>query len=131
MNLPQAIEEAIAGTRAKVRLGYPWWLRPWLMRDVAGITLGRRIYLDATAAPESMERLLRHELVHVRQIDRLGLLLFYWRYLSEFARHLLRVRSVSHAYSMISFEREAFAGERGPADSRQPTTDNPSATARL
>lgn len=131
MNLPQAIEDAIAGTRTKIRLGYPWWLRPWLLRDIAGITLGRRIYLDATAAPDSIERLLRHELVHVQQIDRLGLLVFYWRYLTEFARHFLRVRSVSHAYALISFEREAFAGERGPADDRQLTTDDPSAMPRL
>ena len=111
MNLPRAIEEAIVETRAKVRGGYPWWLRPWMMRDMVGITLGRRIYLDAKAAPESIERLLLHELAHVRQINRLGLFVFYWRYVSEFARHFRRERSVRRAYTMISFEREAYAAE--------------------
>lgn len=111
MNLPRAIEEAIADARAQVRMDYPWWLRPWLMRDVVGITLGRRIYLNGRAAPESLERLLRHELAHVRQINRLGLLVFYWRYLAEFGRHYWHVRSIGRAYALISFEREAVAAE--------------------
>lgn len=111
MNLPQAIEEAIADARAKVRMSYPWWLRPWLMRDVIGITLGRRIYLNGNAAQHKLERLLRHELAHVRQINRLGLFRFYWRYLSEFARHYWHVRSIGQAYALISFEREAVAAE--------------------
>jgi hypothetical protein len=102
MNLPR---------NAKVRVGYPWWLKPWLMKDVIGITLGRRIYLSARAAPASVERLLRHELVHIEQINRLGLIRFYWRYLYEFARHFWRVRSIGKAYAMISFEREACAAE--------------------
>jgi hypothetical protein len=113
MNLPRSIEDSIAEARARVRVGYPWWLRPWLMRDVIGITLGRRIYLSARAAPASVEKLLRHELAHVRQINRLGLFVFYWRYLREFGRHFWRVRSIGRAYAMISFEREALAEEQG------------------
>jgi hypothetical protein len=109
--LPRAIEDAIADCQAKVCTGYPWWLRPWLMRDVIGITLGRRIYLSGKAAPASVERLLRHELAHVRQINRLGLLTFYWRYVAEFARHFWHVRSIGKAYALISFEREAVAAE--------------------
>ncbi|HEU4887378.1 MAG TPA: DUF4157 domain-containing protein [Thermoanaerobaculia bacterium] len=105
------MEDAIADTRAKVCMSYPWWLRPWLMRDVVGITLGRRIYLNGKAAPATLERLLRHELVHVRQINRLGLFVFYWRYVSEFARHFWHVRSIGRAYALISFEREACAAE--------------------
>lgn len=118
MNLPQAIEATVTEVRAKVRMGYPWWLRPWLMRDVVAITLGRRIYLNARAAPVSVERLLRHELAHVRQINRLGLLVFYWRYVAEFARHYRHVRSVHRAYEMISFEREAVAAEEAVGSSQ-------------
>ena len=113
MNLPRALEDAIGDARAKVRMSFPWWLRPWLMRDVIGITLGRRIYLNGKAAPATIERLLRHELAHVRQINRIGLFVFYWRYVSEFARHWWHVRSISRAYALISFEREAMAAERG------------------
>lgn len=113
MNLPRAIEESISQARARVRVGYPWWLRPLLMRDVAAITLGRRIYLKPDLRPTSLERLLRHELAHVRQIERLGLLVFYWKYVAEFAYHLWRVRSMSRAYRLISFEVEANAAEEG------------------
>jgi hypothetical protein len=111
MNLPRAIEDAVADARAKVRLGYPWWLRFFLMRDVIAITLGRRVYVSTRVAEARLERLLRHELAHVRQVNRLGLFVFYWRYLAEFARHFWRERSLNRAYAMISFEREAVAAE--------------------
>jgi len=114
MKLTAATEERIAETGARVRLGYPWWLRPWLARDVIAITLGRRIYLSAAMAARSedyVERLLRHELAHVRQVLALGLPRFLWRYTTEFFRHLRRVRSVQAAYAQISFEIEARAEE--------------------
>src|SRR5687768_6699623 len=119
MNLPQAVAQvavdtlvdAIVDARAKVRHGYPWWLKPWLMKDVVAITLGRRIYLGAQIRPSSIERLLRHELAHVRQVNRLGIIGFYCSYLAEFARHFRKVRSISGAYALISFEQEAMAAE--------------------
>ena len=64
-------------------MGYPWWLRFFLMKGVAGITLGRRIYVAPQISGRALERLIRHELAHVRQIGRHGLLVFYWRYLVE------------------------------------------------
>ncbi len=119
-NLPEsvlsAIETAIAESRARVRVGYPWWLRPWLARDVIAITLGRRIYLSGKATARSsayLERLLRHELAHVRQVNRHGLIPFLVRYIAEFVRLLLRERSVNEAYRKISFEVEAKAAEEG------------------
>ena len=96
---------------AKIRVGYPWWLSPFLMKDVAAITLGRRIYVRAGIAESSMERLVRHELAHVRQIERHGLFGFYYLYVAEFVRHFRRVRSIHRAYAMISFEIEAVAAE--------------------
>ena len=119
-NLPQAVIDAVADVlvdaivdaRMEVRHGYPWWLRPWLMGDVVAITLGRRVYLSARVKPTSIERLLRHELVHVCPVNRYGLFGFYWRYLAEFARHFRTVRSINRAYTMISFEQEAVAAER-------------------
>lgn len=111
MELPEPLARTVAASRAKVRFGYPRWLGLLLMKDVVAITLGRRIYIRANVARGSLERLLRHELAHVRQVERYGLLGFYARYLAEFARHFRRVRSVSRAYSLISFEREAVAAE--------------------
>ena len=111
MNLSSDIERAIADVRARVRFRYPWWLRPFLLRGVAGITLGRRIYLDATVADENIERFLRHELAHVRQINRVGLVRFYWRYLVEYFQLRRRGLSPAEAYRNISFEMEAAAAE--------------------
>ena len=111
---PEGLREVIGAARARVRLGYPWWLRPWLARDVIAITLGRRIYLSARTASmqqASLERLLRHELAHVRQVERLGLVVFLWRYVAEFLRHLRTERSVQRAYNRISFEIEAVRAE--------------------
>lgn len=114
MSFPPAIEQAIADAHAIVRVGFPRWLRPWLARDVAAITLGRRIYLRpdvAARAPAALGRLLRHELVHVRQVHRHGLFVFLWRYVTEFLGHFWRERSVAKAYRCISFEVEAWAEE--------------------
>jgi hypothetical protein len=108
MSLPAAITEA----HAKVRHGYPWWLRLFLVRGVAAITIGRRIYVAADVAEQHLEQLLRHELVHVQQIARLGALRFYWRYLAEFVALRRRGLSAAEAYRNISFEMEALAAEK-------------------
>lgn len=105
---------AIVAAGAKIRVGYPWWLRLFLLRDVLGITLGRRIYLSAGIAErpfEEIARLVRHELVHVRQAARLGLPLFFWRYAAEYVRNVRRGLRGWEAYRNISFEREAEAAE--------------------
>jgi hypothetical protein len=113
---PAGLADAVNSAKARVSVGYPWWLRPWLAHDVIAITLGRRIYLSAkTAAMKeaSLERLLRHELAHVRQVERLGLIIFLWRYVTEFIGHLRKERSFQRAYSLISFEIEAVEAEQG------------------
>lgn len=108
------MQQRIADAGARIRVGYPWWLRPWLMSDVVAITLGKTIYVSQRAAERSSERLgrlLRHELVHVRQMNEHGFLRFLWRYSVEFCRHFLRERDVTRAYRLISFEAEAWAEE--------------------
>jgi len=54
---------------------------------------------------------LRHELAHVRQVERHGLIGFLVRYVSEYARNYARMRNGAAAYSAISFEIEARAAE--------------------
>jgi hypothetical protein len=119
LTLPPTLEPLVAETRARVRLGFPWWLRPWLAGNVAAITLGRTIFVSehvAQRTPAYVERLLRHELTHVRQVLRHGVVTFLILYVSEFVRHLMRVRSFEEAYRRISFEVEAEAAEE---DARQ------------
>jgi len=98
---------------AVVRVGYPWWLRLFVHRNVAAITLGRRIYI----AEEATEAILRHELVHVRQAGELGLVRFLWRYVAEYVRNRWRGMAHDDAYRAISFEVEAFLAERDQSDS--------------
>ena len=95
-------------TEAIIRVGYPWWLRPFLHRGTIAITFGRRIYV---ADGHATDALLRHELVHVSQAGELGLLRFVWRYVAEYVRNRRRGMSPHDAYRAISFEAEAFAAE--------------------
>ncbi len=109
MNLPPDLQQSVDQTRAIVRFDFPWWLRPFLMRGVAGITLGRRIYLHSGVA--DVWRLLRHELVHVRQIERLGAMRFYSTYVREYVHNRRWGLPPSEAYRRISLEIQAFAAE--------------------
>jgi hypothetical protein len=51
---------------------------------------------------------LRHELIHVRQVRQIGWFRFYLSYLLEYSRHLWRLRDHYEAYLAISYEAEAF-----------------------
>jgi hypothetical protein len=93
---------------ARIRIGFPFWLRPFLQRGVAAITLGRRVYVAKEVAEADLPRVLRHELVHVRQIEQLGALRFYWRYLREYVANRRAGMPAGEAYRRISFEQEAL-----------------------
>ena len=111
MSLPDHLRLAADAARARLRVGYPWWLRLFLLRGVAGITLGRRIFIAPHVAGSQLERLVRHELAHVRQIARVGLIRFYWRYAVEYLRNRRMGMSSVAAYRNITFEKEAFEAE--------------------
>ena len=100
------------GVRIRVRTGFPLWLRLVLWSEVKGITLGRRIYLAEGIEGGALDRLLRHELEHARQIDRIGLATFLFRYLREYFAGRLAGLSHRSAYYGISFEKEAREAER-------------------
>ena len=112
MRLPDTLQETVIETGARIRDTFPWWLRPFLQRGVVAITLGRRIYLSAAIAESHIEPLLRHELVHVRQIAQLGFFRFYLRYAAEYISLRRQGLSPTEAYRNISFEVEALAAEK-------------------
>ena len=101
----------ITASGARIR-PLPPWLRLFLARGVIAITLGRRVYIAASVAEGEIEQLVRHELVHVGQIARLGMVRFYWRYIREYVSLRRRGFSSAEAYQRISFEVEAFAAEK-------------------
>ncbi len=110
MNLSPELQRAIGDARATVRIGYPRWLRPLLFRNVVAITIGRRIWIAPGIG--EVEALIRHELMHVEQMSRLGVVRFLWDYAGQYLRNRRRGMSHGQAYLAISFEVEAFAAER-------------------
>src|SRR5256885_7061012 len=107
MKLLPATESAVRTAEAKLRYGFPFWMRPFLYRGVIALTLGRTIYVATDAV--DIDRLIRHELAHVKQVARLGLLRFLFRYVGEYVGNRRRGLQASEAYRRISFEEEAFA----------------------
>lgn len=100
-----------------IRYGFPFWLRPFIRNGVAGITIGGRVYLDPAVADMPVDRIVsivRHEVVHVNQYQRHGLVRFLLRYGFEYLRNRLRGLRGYEAYREISFEKEAFAEELMP-----------------
>ncbi|HEX7166739.1 MAG TPA: hypothetical protein VF230_07150 [Acidimicrobiales bacterium] len=84
-----------------------WWL--WVggpvPPGVAAIAIGPVVSVRARFAGD--ERLLRHELVHVRQWRELGALLFVVRYVGPYLRWRLRGYPHWAAYRRIPLEVEA------------------------
>lgn len=113
---PRQVEEwsALFGDSAKLRVGYPRWLSPFLQKGVIAITLGRTVYVSERMLQKGereLNRTLRHELAHVRQVARLGLVRFLYRYLREYVSLRRGGMKSFEAYEAISFEREARAAE--------------------
>ena len=97
----------------------------WLtgLAGVDAITLGRHVLVapgrlnGAGGARAVAGRLLAHEVAHLLQAERAGLVPFLLAYLWEYVRGMRRAPrwdAAAHwrAYSEISFEREARAAER-------------------
>jgi len=92
-------------------------MRLFLPGNVVAITLGRRIWIAPELTDAQRELVLRHEMVHVRQMARLGVIVFLARYLGEYVGNRFRGMGHDGAYRAISFEREAFAAEKPGAGS--------------
>jgi hypothetical protein len=90
----------------KLRLRYEHWIPRRL--GVRAIVLYPYVLFSGGRA-EVGPLLLRHEMIHVRQVRRSGWLRFYARYLKEYFFFRLRGNSGPEAYRKISFEDEAYA----------------------
>jgi hypothetical protein len=87
------------------RDGYWLWVGGPVPPGSSAITLGPVISIRRRAADD--QRLLRHELVHVRQWRRLGLVGFLVRYLGAYARWRWHGYSHRAAYRRVPLEVEA------------------------
>lgn len=98
----------------RLHRGFPWWLGIVLVRGTLAITIGRRIYLGErllSRGPEEIETIVAHELEHVRQFARLGVVRFAWLYARDYVRNRRRGMSAYEAYEAIPFEVEARVAE--------------------
>src|SRR5688572_12437447 len=77
-----------------------------LVRRYSGMVVGRTILFKDGEA-EITPALLRHELVHIEQIDRHGMARFYLIYFRDYLVNLWRLRDHDAAYRHIRFEKEA------------------------
>ena len=105
---------AIGERAARIRIGFPFWLAPFMARNVLAITLGRRIYLSRHLMETGRERLeatLRHELEHVRQVQQHGFIRFLCIYLRDYVQLRRQGLSSAVAYAAIPFEIEAKEAE--------------------
>ena len=78
--------------------------------DVVGVTLGNRIFFGE----EPGFTLLKHEMIHVGQYARLGLVGFLMRYFGDLLVQFIKWRSIKIAYRNISLEVEAYARQGEP-----------------
>ena len=87
------------------RDGYWLWVGGPVPRGAAGITIGPVV--SVRRGKETSTRLLRHELVHVEQYRRYGVLGFLRRYMAAYLRWRLRGYGHWAAYRRIPFEASA------------------------
>jgi len=80
---------------------------PFLTPGTGGMTLGRHILLIDDTDRSGRSMLMAHELVHVRQFAQAGRVRFLVRYLRDYFRRLIRLRSHQAAYLAIPAEIEA------------------------
>ena len=84
-----------------------------LLRRYSAIVLGRRCYVKSDQASQ---QLIRHALIHQEQMDRHGVVGFYFIYLRDYGNNLIKYRNHDEAYAHIPFEIEAYTREREPED---------------
>jgi len=103
------------------RDGYRLWIGGPVPKGSAGITLGSTVIVRD--GHEGSQYLIRHELVHVRQWRRHGVLGFGVRYLGAYTVWRVRLKGHHGAYHRIPLEIEADWVARRSLATAVPETD--------
>lgn len=85
---------------------------PWLPGPYRGMTIGTLILMRGDLLDRGINRVVAHELVHVRQYMEYGKLGFWFRYLKDFFTLYIGAWDWDNAYRSIGFEAEAYALDR-------------------
>lgn len=99
-------------SRQSPRIRYHHWIfKLPFVRRYRGMVIARTI-LFKDSETEIAPALLRHEMVHLEQIDRHGMARFYLIYFWDYLANLWRLCDHDAAYRHIRFEREACEREQ-------------------
>jgi hypothetical protein len=92
-----------------------WLFKLPLARRYRGMVLGRTI-LFKDGESDIPSALLRHELIHLEQIECHGVARFYLIYVCDYLANRWRFRDHDTAYRNIRFEKEAYEREERGGD---------------
>jgi hypothetical protein len=84
-----------------------WLFKLPLIRNYSAICIGRTIYFR-DAKEDISPVLMKHEMVHIEQMDRVGIVSFYLIYIRDYVKNLIKYRDHWKAYYNIPFELEAY-----------------------
>lgn len=87
-----------------------WLFRFWPLKHYAAITLPWGVYFRDSLMDVDL-RIFTHEQVHLEQIQKVGVIRFYFQYVIEYIGNLFKYRNHDQAYRNISFEKEAYESE--------------------
>jgi len=82
----------------------------WPLKHYAAIVIGRHC-LTKYAPTEMPEYVIRHELIHQKQMDRHGIVGFYLIYVKDYIKNLVKYKNHRMAYLAIPFEVEAYRNQ--------------------
>lgn len=81
-----------------------------LLNQADAITLPNSIHFKYSKK-DTDPTTIQHELIHVKQKQKIGNIRFYIQYLCEYMRNILIYKDLDQAYRNISFELEAYSLE--------------------
>jgi hypothetical protein len=81
---------------------------PYYLGGMAGITLYPYVFIIFPETDPRTPTLLKHEMVHVEQIQRVGVFKFYLTYFIDYVINLFKYRNHQQAYLNIPYEVEAY-----------------------
>ena len=98
----------------KVRVASPWFRRLWA-KGIAAVALPNGVYVQPAvmerfrtgAEPERSGRLIVHELMHIEQWRRLGMLRHVTQYVGDYLRNRFRRLGHWESYRAVRLEQEA------------------------
>jgi len=96
----------------KIKIKYNHWYAKFLKfiwrSKIVATVIYPYIFVSGSKKMASKYKILEHEMVHIKQIEKEGYLKFYVKYCFEFIINFFKYFSFKKAYLNISYEKEAY-----------------------